>query len=171
MRIALRDLASRFALFVCGLITFAIGRVYAAWLPLNFANDPTSYESVILILVAVLALLISFVPSSWVGKICNIDPTNRRPSSIPIKMLGGFAAFGYVMVAGLALIPPSGHSVVDPSLVFLTCPAFLLTATVDPSLGTVLLLLAPLNAAVYGAFGGILGYVVLALRNRWVRLG
>jgi hypothetical protein len=165
----LRGLPSRFAFFVCGLVTFAIGRLYAALFRLNFAAGPASFESVVLILVAVLALFIAFVPSSWIGRICDIDPTNRCRSSMPVKMLGGFAAFAYVIIAGPQFLSPSRYASVDPALVFLLCPACVLTLTVDPSMETVLLLLAPLNAAVYGAFGGTLGYIFLAIRNRWVR--
>lgn len=172
MRIALRELSSRFAFFVCGLITFGVGRVHADLIRHNLLMTGLGNpEAVVLVVAAILAILIALVPSSWIGKTSNIDPTNQRRSSIPIKMLGGFGALAYVMVAGLVLIPPNGHAALDPALVFLICPACVLTVTADPSLGTVLLFLAPLNAAVYGAFGGILGYVVLAIRNRWVKLG
>jgi hypothetical protein len=166
MRITLRGVSSRFAFFTCGLITFAIGRVHAEWFRLNFTNGPASHESIVLILVAIPTTLVAFVPSSWIGKICDIDPTNRRRSSIPIRMLGGFAVFACVMITGLQLIPTSRYAAVDPALLFLICPACVLTVTVDLSLGTVLLFLAPLNAAVYGAFGGTLGYIVLAICNR-----
>jgi hypothetical protein len=47
----------------------------------------------------------------------------------------------------------------------LVCPACVATITVDPSFGAVALVLAPMNAAVYGSFGALLGYFFLAVRN------
>jgi hypothetical protein len=167
MSITLSALPSRFGFFICGLITFAVGRVFAAMLHLGFtASAFGRSESVVLTLVAAFTVLIAFAPSSWIGEVCRIDTTNQGSSSTPIKMLGSFAGIAYVVTVGLQLIPPGRHQI-DPRLVFLVCPACALTLTVDPSLGTVLVLLAPLNAAVYGAFGGTLGYIVLAIRNRW----
>jgi hypothetical protein len=42
-------------------------------------------------------------------------------------------------------------------LVYSLCPACVLTITVDPSLPTILFVLAPLNALVFGAVGGVIG--------------
>jgi hypothetical protein len=75
--------------------------------------------------------------------------------SFPAKLLVGFAACSYLWTALLYFAPHSWHP--EPLLVFLLCPACLLTITVDPSLGTVLMLLAPLNAVVYGLLGLGLG--------------
>jgi len=42
-------------------------------------------------------------------------------------------------------------------LVYSLCPSCVLTETIDPSLPTALLVLAPLNAFVFGAAGGVIG--------------
>ena len=69
----------------------------------------------------------------------------------------------YLLPAGFYFAPHGWHP--SPQLVFSVCPACALTITVDPSLGTFLLLLAPLNAAVYGSLGAALGYVLVILRK------
>ena len=109
-------------------------------------------------------MLIALLPSSWRDKLCNIGPDTQDRSSIPIKLLGGFAGCAYLLTAGLDYAPVSWH--LSPQANFLVCPACVLTITVDPSFGSVLLVLAPLNAAVFGALGAVLGYFFLAVRNR-----
>ena len=79
-------------------------------------------------------------------------------------MLGGFAGFSYLLTVALHFVPPSWHPAAQ--LVYLLCPACVLTITVDPSLATVLLVLAPLNAAVYASLGTVFGCFVLAVRDR-----
>jgi hypothetical protein len=76
--------------------------------------------------------------------------------SLSVKLLIVFAVCAYLWTLALALVPPSKLELPAP-LVFLLCPACLLTITVDPAFSTVALILAPLNAVVYGLFGLVLG--------------
>jgi hypothetical protein len=55
-----------------------------------------------------------------------------------------------MVLAPLSWNPPS-------ILVYLLCPACLLTITVDPSFPTVAFILAPLNAVVYGLLAIVSG--------------
>jgi len=123
-----------------------------------------SIFSIALKVMAVLSVVIAFLPSSWLDAVCKIGPDTQDRSSIPIKLLGCFAGFSYLLTVGLDLAPHSWHPTAQ--LVYLLCPGCALTVTVDPSFGTVALLLAPLNAAVYGSFGGVLGYFFLVVHNR-----
>ncbi len=118
---------------------------------------------VALMVVGGFAVAIALLPSSWVERVCNTGRDNQCLSSIPIKMLGGFAVFFYLLAVGLYLAPNSWHP--SPWLVFSACPACVLTITVDPSLGTVLFLLAPLSAAVYGSLGAAFGFLLVVLRR------
>ena len=111
--------------------------------------------------VGVSAVLIALLPGSWVQSVRKIEVS--KPSSLPIKMLAGFALVSYFVVVGLSFAPHSWHP--RPQFVFTVCPACALTITVDPSLGTVLLGLAPLSAAVYGSLGAVLGYISVVLRK------
>jgi hypothetical protein len=46
------------------------------------------------------------------------------------------------------------------------CPLYLLRITFDPSLPITFFLLAPMNAAVYGSAGLVVGYALLAFGIR-----
>ena len=66
------------------------------------------------------------------------------------------AACAYLWTLALGLVPPSRVNIPVP-LVFVLCPACIFTPTVDPSLSTVAILLAPMNAFVYGLLGLCIG--------------
>jgi hypothetical protein len=87
----------------------------------------------------------------------------RPRLSLPIKLLLLFAASAYLWTVGLAFAPPNLR--LPAPVVFLLCPACLLTITVDPSLPTVAFGLAPLNAIVYGLVGLGLGKVIRSSRS------
>ena len=86
-------------------------------------------------------------------------PVSQR-LSVPLKVGLVLAACAYLWTLARALLPPSRVNIPVP-LVFVLCPACILTPTVDPSLSTVAILLAPMNAFVYGllglCIGGLLG--------------
>lgn len=108
------------------------------------------------------AVFIALLPGSWVEKACKIEPGNHW--LLPIEMLAGFAVVSYLVDVGLFFAPYTWLR--SPKVVFAVCPACALSITVDPSLGTVLLGLAPLSAAVYGSLGAVLGYTSVILRKR-----
>ena len=151
---------SRLAFLVCGLISVLVSRVF--WALQGFIPAPNarwSLFSAALMVVGGFDVVIALLPGSWVEKVRKISP-----SSVPLKMLGGFAVLSYLStVVALNFAPLSWLP--SPQLVYTVCPACVLTITVDPSLWTVLLLLAPLNAAVYGSLGAALGYILIALRT------
>jgi hypothetical protein len=88
---------------------------------------------------------------------------NDFQRKLPIRMLLGFAAFSYLLIVGLSLTGSALH--LPPTIVYTVCPACALTITVDPSLSSVLLILAPVNAAVYGAIGATIASVLVAIRR------
>jgi hypothetical protein len=151
---------SRLAFAVCGMVSVLLSRMYIALGGLDSGSHGSwSLFSVALAAVGGLAVFIALLPGSWVKKAFKIEPD--KSTSFPIKMLAGFAIISYFVIVGLSFAPRSWHP--SPQFVFSLCPACALTITVDPSLGTVLLALAPLSAAVYGSLGGILGYVSVIL--------
>ncbi|MFZ0539474.1 MAG: hypothetical protein WAM47_21595, partial [Candidatus Sulfotelmatobacter sp.] len=85
----------------------------------------------------------------------------------PIKWLGGFAAISY-LVALLAYLAPHSWNL-NTQLMFSLCPLYFIRMTFDPSLVLTFLLLAPMNAGVYGALGLCLGYAWLAFHKRTSR--
>ncbi len=117
----------------------------------------------LMVVIGGVTVVVSLLPSSWIERACGISADKVR-SSLPMKLLGVFAGLSYLITVGLDLAPHTWH--VSTQLVYLFCPACVLTITVDPSLLSVLFLLAPLNAAVYGPLGVAFGYGILAVRNR-----
>jgi hypothetical protein len=127
-------------------------------------HDQWSLIAIALMAVGGFGIVIALLPRSWIEKACRIGPDDHRLLSVPIKSLASFAVFSYLLTVGLDFAPHSWH--LGPQLVFSLCPACALSITVDPSLWSVLLLLAPMNAAIYGSLGATLGYALVALRNR-----
>jgi len=169
MATGLIRLPSRLALFICGTISILLSNAFRAMQTLiPDAHINWLIFSAALVLVGGLAVVVALLPISWLEKACKIGPDTQDSLSVPIKLLGCFAGFSYLLTVGLDLVPSSWHSTAQAS--YLLCPACVLTITVDPSLASILLLLAPLNAAVYGSLGAVLGYVLLAVRNRWTLL-
>jgi hypothetical protein len=162
MASSLIGIPSRITFFVCGVISVALSRTYLALGSLDPASQGSwSLFSAALMVVGVLAVVIAILPGSWVERVFKIEP--GQLSLVPIKMLGAFAIVSYLLNVGLSLAPHGWPH--NAQLVFAVCPACPLTITVDPSLGTILLLLAPLSAAVYGSLGAIVGYVLVVFRN------
>lgn len=162
MKGSLIGIPSRTAFFTCGIISFSLSRMYLALVSFDPAFHGSWYSfSAVLMVVGGFAVLIALVPGSWVAKGFKVDL--NRNSLLPLKAMGVSAGAAYAIIVALSLAPHS--STPSPQLVFSVCPACALTITVDPSLPTVLLLLAPLSAAVYGALGGELGYLSLVLHK------
>ncbi len=154
---------SRIAFFVCGLISALLSPAYQTLQTLGIGNGEWRVFSGLLIFLGGFAALVAVIPTSWVKRICRIGPSKQSPLSIPIKMLGGFAAFSYLLSVGLYFAPTHWHF--SAGFVLSICPGCALSITVDPSIETVLFMLGPINAAVYGSFGGLLGYLFLVFRT------
>jgi hypothetical protein len=68
-------------------------------------------------------------------------------------------------VAVVAYLAPRRWNL-DPQLMLVLCPMYLVKMMFDPSPVFVFFLLAPMNAGVYGALGTTVGYVRLAFRSQ-----
>lgn len=77
---------------------------------------------------------------------------------LALKIAFGIAAIGYLVAMGIYLAPAKWH--LSDTLVIALCPPVLLTITVDPSFTSVAILLAPLNALLYGLVGILIGLAV-----------
>lgn len=155
------EMVQRTALLICGLMTVLIGRVYGglpqfapaqqiAWLSFSYT----------LLFVGVVAVGISLLPTAWSQGITETPSELRRFT--PFRSLLSFAALGMLLVAVFSFVPPSLARPPIP-LVYSICPVCVLTVTVDPSLATALFMLAPLNALVFGAVGGVVGTAISIL--------
>lgn len=88
----------------------------------------------------------------------------RTVKKLTLKVALGFAVIGYLVAIGLYLAPGRWH--LSSALVFGLCPPAFLTITVDPSFASVAILLAPLNALLYGTIGVIMGLIVGSAANQ-----
>jgi len=79
------------------------------------------------------------------------------------KITLAFAIVGYLAAIGLYYAPVNWH--LSPKVVFTICPPALLTITVDPSFITAAMVLAPINALLYGGIGFLISMGIEDLRN------
>ena len=85
---------------------------------------------------------------------------------LTLKMALGFAVLGYVVAIGLYVAPATWHFA--PVLMLAICPASFLTmlSMTDPSLGGMALIIAPLNAVLYGVAGLLIGLAIEGRASR-----
>jgi len=153
---------------VCVLVSLVTGVPYVM---LRGIGLPVQSEwglfAVVLALVGVLSAAVGVLPRSWVRRACKRDREDVRLFSVPLKVLCGFAAIAY-LVAIFAFFAPHIWNL-NPQLMLALCPLYFVKMTIDPSPLSVYCLLAPMNAAVFGSVGVVVGYVSLALRGRRAR--
>jgi len=123
----------------------------------------------VLALVGVFSVTVAVLPRSWIAKACGRDRDDGRLFSTPLKLLGILAAVFYLL-AVFAYLSPNRWEL-NPQIMLLLCPLYFLKMTFDPSLVATFFLLAPMNAAVYGAIGTTLGYVRLGYVRLALRKG
>ena len=155
---------ARIAFLLCGLVSLLTGAPYVM---LRGADLPVQSEWVgfvaVLALVGIFSVTVAVLPRSWIAKIGKKDRDDTQLFATPLKVLGLFAAVFYLL-ALVAYLSPNRWEL-NPQLMLLLCPMYFLKMTFDPSLVATFFLLAPMNAAVYGAIGTTLGYVRLALQK------
>ncbi|MGA8431438.1 MAG: hypothetical protein WB729_16565 [Candidatus Sulfotelmatobacter sp.] len=158
-------ITARIAFLFCGLISLLTAVPYGM---LRGIDLPVQSEwiifAIVLALFGLCAVMLTVLPRSWVARVCGMDRDDDKLFSTPLKALGGFAAIFY-LVAVVAYFAP-GRWGLDPQLMLSLCPMYFVKMTFDPSPLMIFLLLAPMNAAAYGALGVILGYARLAFRKQ-----
>jgi hypothetical protein len=156
---------SRIVFAICGLVSLLTGAPYVM---LRGVDMPVQSEWVVfaaaLALVGVFSFTLAVLPRSWIAKACHKDQDDPQLLSAPLKLLGGFAAVAYLLAVVAYLAPHRWN--LDPQLMLVLCPMYLVKMMFDPSLVAVFFLLAPMNAAVYGSLGLTLGFAWWALRRQ-----
>jgi len=158
-------ITSRIAFVVCSLISLFTCVPYVM---MRGADLPVQSEWVVfavaLALVGVFSLTLAVLPRSWIAKACRKDRDDDRLFLAPLKWVGCFAAISY-LVAVAAYVAPNRWNL-NPQLMFSLCPMYFIKMTFDPSLVAILSVLAPMNAAAYGALGLTLGYAWMVFFRR-----
>lgn len=158
-------ISARIMFFICGLVSLLNAAAYAL-----FRGDDLAYQSewvafvVPLGLVGLFSLAAALLPRSWIAKACHRERDDGTLFSMPLKFLGGFAIFFYLVALGAFVVPHSWD--INSQLLLAVCPMSIVRTMVDPSSVWIFFVFAPMNAAVYGAVGVMLGYALLAFRSR-----
>jgi hypothetical protein len=154
---------SRIVFFLCGATSLFTAFPFLA---LRGAELPRQSEWVIfvaiLVPVGLFSSLLVVLPRTWIAKACKKDRDDESLFLTPLRWLGGFAAISY-LCALFAYQAPHRWDL-DPQVMLTLCPLYFVKMAFDPSLVATFFLLAPMNAAVYGALG-------LTLRCAWLAFG
>lgn len=156
---------ARILFCICGLISLFTAVPYVL---LRGAELPVQSEWVLFVaglgVVGVCAVVVSLLPRAWIARVCKRDREDEQLFRLPLKLLGWFAAISYGIAVFAYFAPHTWN--LNPQLMLVLCPMYMVKMTFDPSPVLVFLLLAPMNAAVYGSLGLVLGYALLAIRAR-----
>jgi|SRR5579871_1395062 len=158
-------ITARIVFILCGLTSIVTGVPFVL---LQGAELPVQSEWVIfaaaLALVGLVSLAVALLPSRLIAQACKKERDDPRLFSAPQTLLGSFAAVFY-LVALMAYFAPHSWRL-NPQLMLALCPMYFVKMSIDPKAVTVFFLLAPMNAAVFGALGLTLGYAWMAFRRR-----
>jgi hypothetical protein len=158
-------ITSRVLFLLSGLATLLTAAPYVM---LRGAGLP--FESEWIVFVVLLSLIggfstvVAVLPRSWIAKMSRMDKDDPRLFSLPLKILGGFAVIFY-LIAVFAYLAPRRWDL-DPQIMLSLCPMYLVKENFDPPRAILFFVLAPMNAAAYGALGLTLGYIWLAFRGK-----
>ena len=158
-------ITSRIVFWICGLTSLLIAYLYVSQ---QGEDLPVESEWVIFAValgfVGVVSVAAGTIPRSWIAKMCKSHRDDRCLFSGPVRLLAVFAAIAYLVACFAYLAPHTWN--LNLQVMLALCPMYLVKMIIDPSPAWIFLVLAPMNAAVFGALGLTLGYVSLALRKQ-----
>lgn len=153
------NITARFLFFVSGVVSFAVAALYTA---LRGSDLPDQREWVIFAVALGLAgavnVLVAIFPASWTARVCRVKDKSCV-FSLPLRMFGAFAVAAYVITVGL-FFTPHEWNLSGYLWTYLLCPEYIVRETIDPRLVQIFLMFAPMNAAVWGAVGSVVGVVL-----------
>jgi hypothetical protein len=150
-------IASRIVLFICGLASLLTAAPYALLRGVDLPVESEWIGFVIaLAVVGGVSAVTALMPVSWIAKVCGKERDDPRLFSLPRRLLGVFAAISYLIAVVAYMAPHSWN--LSPQIMLILCPMYLVKMTFDPSSVATFLLLAPMNAAVFGSLGLTLAF-------------
>jgi hypothetical protein len=160
------NITARILFFLGGVVSFVFAALYTM---LRGSDLPRQSDwvifAVVLSLVGAVNVLAAIFPASWTARICRV-PDRSSVFSLPPRMFAGFALVSYVVTVGL-FFTPHEWNLSGFLWTFLLCPVYIVRETFDPSAIVIFLMLAPMDAAVYGAIGTAIGFALAAARKGW----
>lgn len=156
---------SRILFVVCGLVSLVTAALYVM---LHGADLPVESEWVIfagaLGIVGLSSLAAGVVPRGWMARACGISRDDGRLFLTPLEFLTGAAAVFYA-VAVVGFFAPHRWNL-NVQVMLTVCPMYVVKMHVDPSAGFIFGVVAPMNAAVWGAAGVMAGYLRVVVGRR-----
>ncbi len=158
------NLTARILFFLSGVVSLLLAALYTL---LRGTDLPNQREwiifAVVLALVGAASVLAAIFPASWTSRICRVTHQSSL-FSVPFRMLGVFTVVAYVVTVGL-FFTPHDWDLSRFLWIYLLCPVYIVRETFDPRPREIFLMLAPIDAAVYGAIGAAIGFLLLASRK------
>lgn len=156
------NVIARAVFFLGGVVALAIAALYTM---LHGSDLPRQSEwtifAVVLSLVGGVNVLLAILPASWTARACRIEDKSSL-FSLPFRMFGAFAVVSYLLTVGL-FFTPREWNLTGFLWTFLACPVYVVRVNIDPSPVELFLVLAPIDATVYGTIGTVFG---LCFRRR-----
>lgn len=156
---------SRVAFIACGLVSLVTAVPFVI---LRGAELPVESEWVMFVIALDLAggfsLVIGLLPRSWTARMCRRDRDDASLLSLPLRVLAIFAAGAYLIAVGVYYAPHTWS--LNPQLMLALCPLYFVKMAIDPSHLAIFFMLAPMNAAVYGALGVAVAFAWMAFRKQ-----
>lgn len=150
------NVAARILFFIGGAVSLLLAAIYTM---LRGSELPNQREWIIfavgLALAGAVNVLVAIFPASWTARIRRVSEKSSLLSR-PFRMFGVFAGLSYFLTVALFFTPHKWNW--SGSLwTYLLCPVYIVRETFDPRPIELFLMLAPMNAAVYGAVGSVVG--------------
>lgn len=153
-------ITSRIVFFLCGLVSLVTAVPFAM---LRGVGLPYQSEWIIFVLalgmVGGFSVAAAILRNRWIARSCRTKCDDVRIYSTPLKVGAVFASPAYLVAAFAHFVPQAWN--LNPQIMLALCPLYLVRMTFDPSAPLVFFLLAPMNAAVYGSLGVLVGYGLL----------
>jgi len=152
------NITARILFFLSGVVSVLLAALYTM---LRGSDLPKQKEWIIFTLVLSLVgaanVLVAIFPAAWTARVCRA-PNTFSLFSLPLRMFGGFAVVAYLVTVGL-FFTPHEWNLSGYLWTHLLCPVYIVREAFDPRPMEIFLMLAPINAAVYGATGTVAGLV------------
>jgi hypothetical protein len=159
------NITARILFFLSGVVALLLAALYTM---LRGADLPNQREwiifAVVLALVGAVSALVAIFPASWTARIWGVTDKSSL-FSLPLRMFGVFAVVAYLVTVGL-FFTPHEWDLSGFLWTYLLCPVYIVRETFDPRPMEIFFTLAPIDAAVYGAIGAAIGFVLLAPRKK-----
>lgn len=151
------NVAARILFFLSGVVSATVAVLYAT---MRGSDLPSQSEwtifTVVLGLVGVVNVLVAIFPAQWTARICRIADKSSLFSR-PLRLLGVFAVVSYLLTVGF-FFTPREWNLGAHLWTYLLSPAYIVRQDLDPSAVELFLILAPIEAALGGAIGSVVGF-------------